>query len=455
MLPDDLHLEIFGFCVHKYQSTKLEIEAWQSLVHVCRRWRSVVFGSPRRLKLRLVCTDKTPVREALDVWPPLPLVIRSSLTVRVDNVVAALERRDRVGAIDLFNVNSLPLESVLETMQEPFPELTFLALSSYGGTLPVLPDSFLRGSAPRLRVLILAGIPFPGVPKLLLSATHLLFLHLLSIPHSGYISPEAMATALSTLTSLQSLILQFQSPRSLPDLESRRRLSSPRSVLPLLRHFFFKGNCEYLDDLVARIDAPRLHDLSITLFNDTVFDIPQFIQFITCPPTLKSLETAHVVFDEFAARVNFLSQPSGNGSLQMEIFCNEMDRQALFLRQVCSSFLPPLSTSENLYIYRHRFSHPHRQDNIENTLWLGILHPFTAVKNLYLCKEFAPRIVSALEELVEGRTTEVLPTLQNVFLEELRPSGPDHEGIGKLVAARELSGHPITVSHWERDPEKG
>jgi hypothetical protein len=52
--------------------------------------------------------------------------------------------------------------------------------------------------------------------------------------------------------------------------------------------------------------------------------------------------------------------------------------------------------------------------------------------------------------LVEERMTEVLPILQNIFLEELQPSGPVQEGIGQFVAARRLSGHPITVSSWVR-----
>ena len=457
-LPDDVLLDIFDFCMDRHQFTKAEIEGWQSLVHVCRRWRSVVFGSPRRLDLHLVCTHKTPVRETLDVWPPLPVVIWSRLTEDADNIVAALERRDRVARIHLFDVKSLPMEDILAKMQEPFPELTFLGLGPTWNdeTLPVLSDSFLHGSAPLLQGLFLDCIPFPGLPNLLLSATRLVFLRLLDIPHSGYIQPEAMVTALSALTCLSSLDLQFRSPLSFPDRASRHPPPTTRRILPVLTIFSFKGTCEYLDDLVARIDAPQLNDLSTTLFNDIVFDTPQFIRFISRTPTFKSLENAQVVFEEFTARVKFLSQPlaSGNGSLQVNISCSETDRQASSLKQVCTSCLPPLSTTKDLYIYRHRFSRPHWEVNIENTLWLELLHPFLAVENLHLCKEFAPRIVTALQELAAGRMTEVLPTLQNIFLEELRPSGPVQEGIGKFVSARELSGHPITVSHWERDPER-
>ena len=151
---------------------------------------------------KLCCTAKTPVRDTLDVWPRFPLVISDStgLTEGVDNIVTALERRDRVHAIHLIQANSSAVENVLAVMQEPFPELTFLQLLSYGEPVPTVPDSFLGGSFPRLRFLV-----FPGLPKLHLSATHLLVLRLSNIPHSGYISPYAMVSALSTLICLQML----------------------------------------------------------------------------------------------------------------------------------------------------------------------------------------------------------------------------------------------------------
>jgi hypothetical protein len=57
----------------------------------------------------------------------------------------------------------------------------------------------------------------------------------------------------------------------------------------------------------------------------------------------------------------------------------------------------------------------------------------------------------AVQELVEGRTTEVLLTLESIFLEGIQPSGPIQDGIGKFVAARQLSGRPITVSLWLRE----
>jgi hypothetical protein len=202
---------------------------------------------------------------------------------------------------------------------------------------------------------------------------------------------------------------------------------------------------------VALIDVPRLNKLHITFFNQIIFDTPQFIQFVNRTPNLKTLEKAHVTFGGDAARVSLssaLSLTSGYGELYMKISCIELDWQVSSLEQVCTSFLLPFSTLQDLYIHKVLNSRPDWQDNVENALWLELLKPFTTVKNLYLCEEFAPRIMRALQELVGGRTTEVLPTLQNIFFEELQLSGPVQESIREFVAARQVTSYPIAVSRW-------
>ena len=454
MLPDDVLLAIFDFFTIKSGLSKKNMEKWQSLVHVCRRWRNAVFESPRRLNLRLVCTDKTPARDTLDVWPPLLLHIRCYIGYpmeSVDNVVAVLERSNRVVEIHLQHLSSSQLERAL---QEPFPGLMHLVLlldDESQDTVPLLPDSFLGGSASRLRLLSLEGIPFPGLPKLLLSATHLVHLFLASIPHSGYISPGVMVTVLSTLTGLEDLTINFQSPRTCPDWASRRLFPSTRFVLPVLRSFCFKGVDEYLEDLVSHIDAPQLDILEITFFNQILFDTPQVMRFISRTSRLKALEKADLSFYGRAAVVKLSTHTSNLPWLSVAILCEELDWQVSSLEQVCTLCFPPLSMLEDLYISRH--SEPDRQDDIEDTLWLELLHPFTALKNLYLSKEFARRIAPALQELVESGTTEVLRTLQNIFLEELQLSGPVQEGIQQFVVMREATSHPVAVSRWDNSDE--
>jgi hypothetical protein len=445
VLPDDVLLEIFDSYIGEIR----EIEAWQSLVHVCPRWRSLVFSSPHRLKLQLSCTPETPARDTLEVWPVLPLLVQGHIpeTSDVDDIVAVLEHRHRVCKIDL-NVPSSQSEKVSTAMQEPFPKLTYLSLWSYDEAAPALSDSFLGGSAPNLRSLWLDGIPFPGLPKLHFSSI-LVSLRLLTIPHSGYISPEAMVNCLSVLTSLESLRLEFQSPLSTPDLESRHLPPPTNIVLPALKDFQFKGVSEYLEVLVARIDAPHLNYLFITFFNDIEFDTPELVHFIRRTPTFKAPDKARLVFLDSAVRVEFPLQPSGYGELNVGISCKELDWQLSSLVEVCSLLFRSLSTSKHLYIYERQPSLPDSQDDFENTQWLDILRRFIAVKNLYVSEQFAPRIALVLQKL--GGMMEVLPKLQNIFLEELRPSGPVHEDIEQFVEARRLSGHTITVFHWERE----
>ena len=206
MLTDDALLAIFDFCAgeqHEYRKQQV----WQRLVHVCRRWRSLVLGSPRSLNLQLICTSRTPARDMLDVWPSLPLVIQSYYheIQNMDNIVAVLEHRNRVCKIHIEDISSSQLVKVLVAMREPFPELIRFKLTLKEKMATVVPDSFLGGSAPRLRYLYFYGIPFPDLPNLLLSAAHITDLHLSGIPQLGYFSPDAMATALSTLTSLARL----------------------------------------------------------------------------------------------------------------------------------------------------------------------------------------------------------------------------------------------------------
>jgi len=195
------------------------MEAWQLLVHVCRRWRILVFASPRRLNLRLLCTPETPARDTVNIWPALPLLIRGKITstAGLDNIIIALGQRNRVCHVNLEGLADRQLESILAAMQVPFPELTELTLLSPDEMQPVIPDSFLGGSAPQLRSFELKGILFPGLAQLLLSATHLVHLSLINIPHSGYISPEAMATLLSGLSGLKTLSLVFQLPQARPN----------------------------------------------------------------------------------------------------------------------------------------------------------------------------------------------------------------------------------------------
>ena len=121
VLPDDVLLDIFDFHMvvapwnPRYTGRKAEVEAWQLLVHVCQRWRSLVFASPRRLNMQLYCTPETPTRDTLDVWPALPLIVEGDTSMSVSgtvNVIAAFEHTNRVCEVGLGGLSDRQLEEV-------------------------------------------------------------------------------------------------------------------------------------------------------------------------------------------------------------------------------------------------------------------------------------------------------------------------------------------------------
>jgi len=457
MLPDNVLLEIFNFYLDETQS----LDGWHPLVHVCRSWRHVVFSSPRRLNLRLYCTERRPVRTMLNVWPALPIVIWNtgnvgpmSLLESVDNIIAALEHNDRVYEINLGVVPGWLLERLATVMQEPFPVLTSLALWSDEERAPVPPDSFSSGSAPRLRSLRLDNMPFPIFRRLPLVASDLVDLRLWDIPDSGYISPEAMVDCLAALTKLQTVDIEFHSPRSRPNRTNRRPPPLTRVVLPALASCRFQGVSEYLEDFVAQIDVPLLNDFAVTFFHQLIFSNPKTLLFISRAENIKIRESdqATVVFSGnlVVVRLSQHIETVNHTGLSITISCTHSDWQLSALAQVCVTALRDLSTLERLEIREERRWPPIWHDDMEMAQWLELLQPFTAVKDLYLSKDVALRVAPFLQELTRERVVEVLPSLKNLLLEEPQTSGPIQEAIGHFVTMRHLNGHSVTIHNWER-----
>ena len=195
VLPDNVLLETFDFYLGEDNPNQFDddhdYDGWQTLVHVCRRWRCIVFASPRRLDLKLYSTPQRSVHsKTLDIWPALPIVIFSEYIQTkeymqskkstqskedVANIVAALGHHNRVCKIHYDNhefQDSLLKE--VAAIDKPFPVLTSVRLDTFQRqNVPVLPDSFLGGPAPRLRSLNLYGVPFPSMGRLLSSTTNL------------------------------------------------------------------------------------------------------------------------------------------------------------------------------------------------------------------------------------------------------------------------------------------
>ena len=413
---------------------------WKNLTDVCRRWREVTFASPRFLDLRLGCTQKTPTRTSLDIWPPFPITIasyRPELDDRgQDNIIAALEHHDRVIQI---HIECYRLETYFAVTRKPFPGLTRLELMSYGDKAPVLDEEFLGGSAPHLREIFLFSIAFPAFPKLALSCSSLSALVLSQIPIAGYISPEAMATCLATLPNLRYLSIGFRSPQSRPD-----RIGLPpstRVVLPVLEHFEFEGVSEYLEDLVAGIDTPNPVRLTIHLFMEFMV-IPQLSKFIVRTEGTKSLKSAEIMFSSSATWITF-------GHVKLEIICWDPHWQTSLMAQVCRQISPLLSHVEQLDIREDTRGQERQWNGIDPTQFLGLFHHFPAMQRLQINRELVPLVARALQESTGESATEVFPSLHSLVFKDYSLSGSIQKDIEGFITARQNSNHPVGVEWRE------
>ena len=116
------------------------------MVHVCRRWRHVIFASPRHLNLTLFCTARTPARESLDIWPPIPIALyfpSYEWRDHNENIIAAMGRPNRITDIRLEGLTIHDCEQLTWMMESPFPALTYLSLRGHGIPHP----SKIRSSA--------------------------------------------------------------------------------------------------------------------------------------------------------------------------------------------------------------------------------------------------------------------------------------------------------------------
>jgi hypothetical protein len=458
-LPDEILLGILGFSMaHPLPSPYYEEDAWHTLVHVCRRWRHVVFASPRRLNLRLLCMNRR-LTKTLDIWPQLPIVIHvddkeDRSLPSVTDVISVLERNDRVCKMFIDDVPNSSLEAVVAT-SEPFPALIELELASFKVDTPILPDSFLGGSVPSLRSLKLWGIPFPALGKLLLSTRELVALSLEYIPISGFVSPEAMVVILSALTGLQSLHLGFETPEFWTPEPNRRPSALTRVMLPALITFEFAGNGKYLGDIASRIDAPLDHiAVTVTSYdqNRREFNFPLLRDFVCRTKILNAPHRAEMSFSNSYSMISLFQRKEGGDfkvlNLAIPCYTSNWTTDSLsVLAQACSSLLVPLPSLEHLNIYKSKYEILLLQweNEVEKSQWMVLLCPFITVKDLVLDKPVVLSVASALQELIEEQVTEILPSLQTIFLEGFQLSSPVPEGIAKFIAAWELYGRPVVV----------
>ncbi|KAH9031505.1 hypothetical protein EDB85DRAFT_1335553 [Lactarius pseudohatsudake] len=428
-LTDDVLLDIIDIvrCYRTAYEVRFHpVWEWQQLARVCRRWREVIFASPLRLDLQLLCTHGTPVKKDLGYWPPtFPIAIDygydigKSLT-RDDeyNMFAALEQRHRVRLLRFSGTNTV-LEKMVTLMHGPFPELRRLAISSEDLITPVLTRSFLGGSAPRLWEISFSGISFPAFPTLLSSASSIVELSLGNIPQTGYISPVAFAACLAALPRLESLFIEFRPLASYTD----QTLLPPetRTVLPSLTSFGFEGECTYLEVIVARINTPKLDLIDIKYTNHLDFRVTELSKFIE-RSAIKLSRRAEISFGHAQICFYFFRDFDPDMpiiTIQLRSI-NGIHEQVLDMAQALNRTSAMLSDMVHLKI---SLDDPEsdwelEDDDMDDIEWLELFRPFTAVKKLHIFEELEESITHALEGQTKEAGTQVLPALKSICVED-------------------------------------
>jgi hypothetical protein len=453
VLPDDVLLIIFGF----YRASSPP--DWHRLTHVCRRWRRIVFASPRALDLRLYCLPGTPVLK-IGCWPAFPInlqymecqVFDPHTSEDEDNILAALKHSDRIHFISLIVTESL-LEK-LGSIEQSFPELEDLALKCQSLIeLPMpIPGYFRWGR--RLRSLRLTGISLTELPYLLSSTPNLVELQLHEIVSTMRLSPQTFASALSGMTWLQSLSLHtnirslFHSTRvNIPPF------SGERIVLPALTHLRFRGiKDEYVNSFVARIDTPHLADIEILFaYQTTVIDVSPLSQFIDRVEMQKSHRRADILTSGCAISMS-LTNSRGPTRLELGISSRQqLDWKLFSMARICNQFSQTLLSVRDLRIETTQTSNG--RDGMSGERWTQIIRFFTGARGFHVAGELAADILQALRPTVptvRELTSGALPALTNLFVVGPR-SGALQDAIRSITGPRKRSGNPIMGKYINLD----
>jgi hypothetical protein len=368
-----------------------------------------------------------------------------------ENVLVVLKHSNRICDINLSMTRSFASKSA-GSMKASFPMLQRLQLRSQETMRPfAVPIGFLGGSTPLLRDIHLVRTTFPTLPLLLLSAQALVSLQLDDIPNTGYFSPEELAIGLSGMAQLKTLKIRFLPPNA----HERSMDASPinRAILPALIEFNFKGNCEYVEDLVSRIDAPALENINITFVEQPTFGIPRLARFIGRTEDAKSPHHTSVRLSEEITITQYFRRPScsasANGTFQLQIPCEELDRQVPQLIHVCR-FLSELLSGVELFEIE---AFPHSSgwldgEEMDTTVWLELFRSFRGAKKLEVSGGLVTSVASALERATGEMARIVLPALRDLHL--LGCESVAAVSIEPFIAARQLCSRPVAV-HYEKE----
>lgn len=221
-------------------------------------------------------------------------------------------------------------------------------------------------------------------------------------------------------------------------------------MLPSLASFEFWGVSEYLEELTSRIDSPRLNQIHIKYSQPPLaFQIGQLLQFVdrSEDPALALIKYADVAASDTRLKLQMYLCPVmhlARGPITVWMPFPVFERPISYVVQVFSQPSALLSQVVHLKLAP---SQCQANEDHHNNEWLLFLSRFSAIRTLHVYGRFAERLALALENATSGEmATEVLPDLDLIDFGR-RPKSC----IEKFLAARQLSGHPVTLIRKRAD----
>ena len=356
-------------------------------------------------------------------------------------------------------MTSVLLEKCASLLEQSFPALESIRLGSQGaanGGALVIPDKFLRNSAPRLRTLRLQDTVFPSLPWLLPTSPNLVSLHLEDIPARGIFTPQELAVGLSLATQLESLKIGIHgAPFRFPPRPPTQNGLKPHSVLPTLLEFEYVGETPYLNDFASRIDSPNVEQIEATLVNN--YDVCETYGLCGLFARVEDLESScrhatHIRFFEETVvfEHHFIrSTTSSPVLLRMRLLdASYLHDNIVFVRDIFSEFQFVGILHKVTRVEIEGFPAPSRwEEEADMISWLSLFGSISGVKRLHVVGTLVSSLVSALVDISAEEETmaTLLPALQDLHL-------PDEPGLSTdiepFVAARRSYGPPLSV-HYE------
>jgi hypothetical protein len=450
-LDDDALLQIFSCYRLEDEDNWYHQLSWLTLVHVCRKWRYLIYGSWSYLDVCHLITHNSTSMDPPGHLPHLPLVIacsdRTNTMTRSgeDNIHLGLQYGGRIRRVAL-RAPSSSLRMWLEQMNKHFPRLQALSLfSTTTEDMSLVLSELLQ--APELRHLSLHGV---GLPKRLSLLSSMISLSTLSLTHirgPWYFPPGHLVTQLQGLPYLEELSVGIALPIPLPISEGKL-FPSPTSpvLLRTLKRLTFRGEDGYLDDLVARINTPLLKQLDLTLLFDLAFTLVNLTEFIHRTERFRCL-VAQVIFNKGGVYINTdtsYHEEQDNEELSLYVSCESVDWKIHSAVQVCSALEKVLSSVEELTLDLDEDGMPSDWKNkLFDELWHDLLLPFIGVKKLRIGPSLTLEISQGLDSLDGALVLDLLPKLEELEVPLALEFGLAQTAFSMFVKTRGSVGRPV------------